>query len=240
MSKYIENLVLIPGLNNTKEMWNEVVEQLPKSVNCHPITVPAIADMDELAEEVLKELPEKFHLAGFSFGGFLALAILEKAPERVTGLALIGTSADGESEVARENRNKSIARAQSGEYKEMVAANAHRSFHPNNADNVELKKIREKMVEDYGAERFVAHATATMNRPDRNHLLVSNDIPYLFVGGKDDLVVPATKVKKMLEKVPTAQYEEVENTGHLIPLEQPEILVSKMLPWLKNKVTLNN
>ncbi len=228
-----KNLVLIPGLNNTKEIWDEVVKQLPQTINCYPITVPAVDNMDELAEEVLKELPEKFHLAGFSFGGFLSLAILEKAPERVTGLALIGTSADGESEVARENRKKSIARAQLGEYKEMVAASSHRTFHPSNAGNAELQKIREQMVENYGAERFVAHATATMNRPDRNHLLVTNDIPYLFIGGKEDQVVPAAKVKKMLEQVPTAQYEEIEHTGHLIPLEQPEKLVEKMLSWLE-------
>lgn len=235
MGEFVENVVFIPGLNNTKIAWDEVINNLPESVNATAVTVPAISDIDELAKELLKELPEKFHLVGHSFGGFVSLAILEEAPERVTGLALVGTNANADSEAGKEKRKQSIAKASSGQYEEMVSAGASRTFHPTNVGNEKLQKIRSEMLEGYGAERYIAHSTATMNRPDRNHLFKKVDIPYLFVASEDDLVVPLESTKAMLEFAPNAAFETVENSGHLIPIEQPEALAEKLKPWLKSK-----
>ncbi|MCH6264240.1 MULTISPECIES: alpha/beta fold hydrolase [Neobacillus] len=233
MSEYVKNLVLIPGLNNTKQIWDEVIEHLPSSIECYPITVPAIANLDQLAEEVLKGLPDQFHLAGFSFGGFLALAMLEKAPERITGLSLIGTSAEGESDASRELRKKSIARAKSGEYEEMVAAGVNRTFYPSNVEDKKFQKIRKQMLTDYGQDRYIAHATATMARVDRHHLLEKHDIPYLFVASVNDVVVPLEKTKQMTNYAKNAQFATVDRSGHLIPLEQPKELAELMEPWLE-------
>ncbi|WP_158232561.1 alpha/beta fold hydrolase [Sporosarcina sp. P13] len=233
MSKYAENLVLIPGLNNTKQTWDGVVEALPKSINTFPVDVPAIANIDEIAKELLKDLPEKFHLVGHSFGGFVALAILANAPERVSALSLAGTNAEADSEAGKEFREKAIARVEAGEYEEMVNAAAHRTFHPDNLDNPKLQEIREQMLKDYGPERYIAHAKATMDRPDRNSLLADTDIPYLFIASPEDVVVPLESTKAMLKFAPNAEFKTIEKTGHLAPLEQPEALAELLLPWLE-------
>ncbi|KGR80057.1 alpha/beta fold hydrolase [Ureibacillus manganicus] len=228
----VNNLVLIPGLNNTKEIWDAVIEELPTSYNYYPITVPAISNMDELTDTVLNELPEKFHLVGFSFGGFLALSMLEKAPERITGLCLIGTSAEGESEEGRKLRKQSISRALL-EYEEMVSAGVGRTFHPNSLENLDIQEVRKQMVKDYGAERYIAHTTALMERVDRHHVIKQNDIPYLFVASERDVVIPLEKTKEMTKFANNARFETVDQSGHLIPLEQPKELAKIITSWLE-------
>ncbi|PID20954.1 alpha/beta hydrolase [Sporosarcina sp. P3] len=235
MSQYVENLVLIPGLNNTKQAWSGVMEALPASVNKYAVDVPAMTDINQIAEELLNTLPETFHLAGHSFGGFIALAMLEMAPERISGLSLIGTNANAEKEEVRELRKKAIARALSGEYEEMISAASHRTFHPDNLGNEDLQILRKQMIEDYGVERYAAHAEATMNRPDRSKILTEVDIPYLFVSSIDDIIVPLESTKEMLQYAPKAEFVIIENSGHLIPLEQPKALAVEMLPWLEKK-----
>ncbi|PID05692.1 MULTISPECIES: alpha/beta fold hydrolase [unclassified Sporosarcina] len=233
MPKYAENLVLIPGLNNTKQTWDGVLEALPKTINAFPVDVPAIPNIDDIAKDLLKDLPEKFHLVGHSFGGFVALAILANAPERVSALSLVGTNAEADSETGKEFRKKAIARVEAGEYEDMVNAAAHRTFHPDNLDNAELQEIREQMLIDYGPDRYIAHAKAIMNKPDRGSLLANTDIPYLFIASKDDLVIPLESTKAMLEYAPNAVFKTIEKTGHLAPLEQPEALTEILLPWLE-------
>ncbi|PID21313.1 alpha/beta hydrolase [Sporosarcina sp. P3] len=233
MPEYAENLVLIPGLNNTKQTWDGVLEALPKSINAFPVDVPAIPNIDEIAKELLQDLPERFHLIGHSFGGFVALSILANAPERVSALSLVGTNAQADSEAGKELRKKAIARVEAGEYEEMVNASAHRTFHPDNLDNTKLQEIREQMLKDYGPERYIAHAKAIMEKPDRSSLLANTDIPYLFIASKDDVVVPLESTKAMLKDAPNAEFKTIEGTGHLAPLEQPEALAELLLPWLE-------
>jgi pimeloyl-ACP methyl ester carboxylesterase len=48
--------------------------------------------LQAVAEDVLAQAPERFALASFSLGGFVAQQILRIAPERVLQLALIDTS----------------------------------------------------------------------------------------------------------------------------------------------------
>ena len=46
-----------------------------------------------MARRVLAEAPPRFALAGLSMGGYLAQEVMRQAPERVTRLALLDTSA---------------------------------------------------------------------------------------------------------------------------------------------------
>ena len=78
------DLALIAGLNNTAAVWDAVLPvigaesaRVGKVVNCHAATNPAMDTVEELARHWLNNLPQRFHLVGFSFGGYVALAMLE-------------------------------------------------------------------------------------------------------------------------------------------------------------------
>lgn len=83
------DLLLLPGLNNTGAVFDGVVAHLPASLRVHCPDLPALDRVEALADAVLADAPERFWLGGFSFGGYVAMAVLERAPERVQGIALI-------------------------------------------------------------------------------------------------------------------------------------------------------
>ena len=73
-------LVLVPGLNNTSAVFDGVVRALPPQVQARTVDNPPLETVEAIAQVLLQQLPERFWLAGFSFGGYVALALLEAAP----------------------------------------------------------------------------------------------------------------------------------------------------------------
>lgn len=75
------------------------------------IFVPRGATVDAMAETILAGLPDRFALAGHSMGGYVALAIADRAPERLAGLALLSTACTADSEEAKAGRQTAIEQA---------------------------------------------------------------------------------------------------------------------------------
>ena len=86
-------LVLLPGLLNTRRVFEQQIEALSDIADC---IVPELwhhDTMGAMAEAALALAPPTFALGGFSMGGYVAFEILRRAPERVERLALIDTQA---------------------------------------------------------------------------------------------------------------------------------------------------
>ncbi|WP_158233814.1 alpha/beta fold hydrolase [Sporosarcina sp. P3] len=229
-----QKLVLIPGLNNTAETWDGVVKELSPTIEAFPVDVPQLPSIQDIADTLLKELPEKFYVCGFSFGGYVALEMLAQAPERIQGITLMGSLTTADSDTQKENRAKSIERAENGEYFEMTEANAPKTFHPDSLENEELLALRKKIVEDYGAESYIPHVKAMISRQDRTQLLKEAKIPKLLIAGETDLVITVDKVKAVAEQVPDAEFVTISHTGHMIPLEQPAVSAEKLSNWIES------
>lgn len=227
-----KNLVLIPGLNNTADIWAGVVKELQDDFNCYPITCPAISNIDQLAEVLLKELPESFYLCGFSFGGFVALSMLDQAPERIKGFAVMATAAAADTDARKEARLAAIRRAQNGEYEEMIGGQAGKIFYGSNGEKTEMKALRKKMLHEYGAERFIAHQQASADRIDHTATLRQFNGPVLAVAGSDDQVFTPSVMKELAETIGGAAYAEVPKTGHMLPMEEPQEVAKVLREWI--------
>ena len=228
------DLALVPGLNNTKGVFSGVVTALPPWVKVHAHDNPALDSIDDIARAWLKQLPERFWLAGFSFGGYVSLALLALAPERVQGIALICSSPTADSEAATLKRNTALQRVARGEYFEMVDAQASNAFHPDSLSNAALMAQRRQMVRDYGPECYAAHVRATSTRPDRTALL-DGSCPTLIVSSAGDKVIPPSFVHDYAQRVPCAQIETVEGAGHLLPMERPAELARLLAAWIQRQ-----
>src|SRR5699024_10144084 len=124
-----EQLVLIPGLNNTALIWDDLEQHLPDYLQCTKITNPPLASVEDIAEELLTTLPDKFMLVGYAFVGFVALSMLEIAPERINGLILISTTPTADSDERIMARDKASQKANAGMYKEMINSQAEKIFY---------------------------------------------------------------------------------------------------------------
>jgi 2-succinyl-6-hydroxy-2,4-cyclohexadiene-1-carboxylate synthase len=112
-----ENVVLLHGFSGTHRAWDGVVARLPperylsRALDLpghgeaaeaeHPITFAGCVD------HVLAGSPETFILCGYSLGGRVALHVALAAPERVTRLVLVSTTAGIEDAPARAERSAS-------------------------------------------------------------------------------------------------------------------------------------
>jgi len=226
-----KHLALIPGLNNTYAVFDGVVAALPACIQSHAVDNPPHTTVEEIAQALLVQLPQTFWLAGFSFGGYVALAMLEAAPERVAGLALLCTAPFADSPEASLKRAASLESVAQGRYFEMVDAQAGNAFHPDSLARVDLMSARHSMVRNYGSLRYEAHVRATAVRPDRTHVL-KGQCPTLVISASHDKVFNPETLENYAQDIPGARYEMIQGAGHLVPMEKPIEVARALARWM--------
>src|SRR5471030_2215164 len=131
-------LVLVPGLTCTARLYGpQIAAHWPfgqVSVADHRRD----ADMAEIAARILRDAPPRFALAGLSMGGYIAFAMMRLAPERITKLALLDTSARPDTPESKVGREKFIALAEAGKLNDIVETLTPRFLHKNHANNEPL------------------------------------------------------------------------------------------------------
>ena len=227
------HLVLLPGLNNTAAVFEDVTAALAPSIQAHCLDLPALETTEALANGVLSSAPEQFWLGGFSFGGYVAMAVLAQAPERVLGIALICSSPTADTAAQITRRLEAIQVAELGDYETNAVASTL-PFHPDSLNNPAVLARRKRMVRAYGAERYIAHCRACMARPDRTALLDGHR-PTLLVSASHDAVIPPANMRGLAAQVPNSEFAMVESAGHLLPLEQPVALANVLSAWVTRK-----
>lgn len=98
-----ENLVLLHGFSGTHRAWDGVIAALdPQRYRPLAIDLPGHGaaavegsqiTFDSCVATVLDQSPDRFALCGYSMGGRIALHVALAAPERVTRLVLVSSSA---------------------------------------------------------------------------------------------------------------------------------------------------
>ena len=137
--------LLIPGLACTPELF---ASQIPGLWGQGPVTVASTLGgetMGDLAAAILSGAPPRFALAGLSMGGYIALEIVRCAPDRVSRLALLETSARPDTPEQSEVRRGLISRAQAGGFEEVLAETAPRLLHPDHQTDPTLLDAQVRM-----------------------------------------------------------------------------------------------
>ena len=224
-------LLLLPGLSSTPEVWDQVRAGLPVGIVSHALENAALEDIDAIAAQILTSAPPRFALAGFSFGGYVALAIAAQASERIDRLALISTGANADSAEASASRKRLIEIA-GKDYGAIDGRMTRFLLHPDRLEDTAIHEIRSRMSRDYGAARFIAQQRAAMGRPARDAVLASIRVPTLIAVGREDKVTPLAQHEEMARRVPAAQLVVFERCGHLAPLEAPCELAQALTKWM--------
>ena len=224
-------LLLLPGLSSTPEIWDAVRAALPVGIAVKALESPALEDIDAIAAEILAAAPAHFALAGFSFGGYVALAIAARAGERIERLALIATGANADSPEAAISRKRLIEMAQS-DYASIDGRMTKFLLHPDRVEDAGIHDKRLRMSREYGAARFIAQQRAAMARPMRDATLASIRVPTLVAVGREDRVTPLAQHEEMARRIPAADLVVFERCGHLAPLEAPLELAAALTKWM--------
>jgi len=225
-------LLLLPGVLNDAELWAHQVEGL---ADLAEIQVPPVAGHDnlpDLAAEILAGAPPRFALAGLSMGGYTAFEILRQAPERVTRLALLDTTARPDTKHAAQRRRGLVALAQKGQFRGVTPRLLPSLIAAARLGDTALTERIFEMSERIGRDGFIRQQEAIIARPDSRALLPDIRVPALVVCGREDQLTPPARAEEMAATLPDADLLVLAGAGHLAPLERPAAVIQALRTWM--------
>jgi pimeloyl-ACP methyl ester carboxylesterase len=226
-------IVFVPGLNCSARLY---AEQIPALWGFGPVIIADHRRNDSvaaIAAHILATAPPRFVLVGLSMGGYISLAIMREAPERVARLALLDTSARPDMPEQSERRRSMILLAKSGLFSEvpdlLFPVFVHRDRHGDET----LRTIVRIMAKETGPEAFIRQQRAIMTRPDCRPLLASIRCPTLVLVGDGDELTPPALSQEIHAGISGSRLVAVPDCGHLSTLERPEQVNQALVEWLK-------
>ena len=228
-------LVLLPGLAADERMWRGVLPRLPAALRPEVATAHqdvSLHRIEDFAARLLAQHAGPLVLAGASMGGMIAMEAARQAPQRVAGLALLGTTARPETPDMRALREGAIALFEQGRVREVIEPKVALAFHPVNAAKAELVQAYLDFVLDAGADHLVRQNRAVMHRPDARLHLPQVTCPVLVVCGAADQLTPPECSAEIAALVPGSEHHLLPGSGHMLTMEQPEVVTGLLVPWL--------
>lgn len=244
-NRELPDLLLLHGFMGSGRAFDHLLE--PLSTFCNPVTLDllghgrtasVISDFPFSTEEQVEDLrilfhelfSSPFHLYGYSMGGRLALQYAVHHPTSLRGLILESASyglEDKESRAERrrldEDRAHSIEADFSGflqQWKQLPLFNTPARIPVDRLRNYE--SMQQNQRPDQLAFSLRGFGTGTM--PCCKGALPALKIPTLLIAGSlDDKF---TRINRgMHQLLPKSDLEVVQQAGHRVHLEQPDILV---------------
>ena len=236
-------IVLLHGYLESMLVWDDFVPCLYKRARAVTLDLPGHGisvvqgrchSMEFLADTVADALTalgvERFTVVGHSMGGYVALALAERHPERLEGLVLLHSTPNADSPEKAEARRREIAIVEAGK-KDLLARSAPAAgFAEENRarlrDAIEDLAEQVFITEDAG---IVALLNGMIERKDRNEMLRRSPVRQLFILGDRDGYITPEVAERMIAAHPQAEVLRLEHAGHMGFLEEPAAVAEALL-----------
>ncbi|MFK3982067.1 alpha/beta fold hydrolase [Micromonospora sp. NPDC050397] len=190
--------------------------------------------VDWIGEFVDREIgPERFLVAGWSYGGYLAAALARRRPEQVAGLLLIchGTR------ILRTDRDVPLAPAVSEDVEWLVDVppdlRAHLSVALGNRVREAAARVATVLeTAGPGDEEYLERLRTTGYQLSDEGSTTTYPGPTSVIAGRQDYIAGYADQFRALASYPAASYALLADAGHYLPFEQPEAFRGLVLDWL--------
>jgi pimeloyl-ACP methyl ester carboxylesterase len=153
--------------------------------------------IDDWAAQLLRETDGSLVTVGASMGGYCALAMARRAPERIQGMLLVGSRADADTFERRRFRQDMISDLRAGD-------------RPDRADD------------DANLEHLAVAQEAMRDRLDLSGVAASFGGPLLVCVGERDELVTAAEAQQLADSALDGRLEVFSDAGHFVSIDQPE------------------
>jgi pimeloyl-ACP methyl ester carboxylesterase len=180
--------------------------------------------MDIYAADVLElmahlEMPRAV-VCGLSMGGYVALAMIRKAPARVSGLLLADTRATADTVEGRAGRDRMLELvAKEGPSAVAVAMVPKLLGETTRREQRDLADAVTRLVESSSKDGIAAAIRAMKDRPDSTSVLASIACPASIVCGDEDMLTPVADSEAMHRAIAGSELVVLPRAGHLSNLE---------------------
>lgn len=165
------------------------------------------ASIDGWAAQLLGEVDGQLVAVGASMGGYCALALARRAPERMLGIVLAGSRAAADSSERRRARDEQIQELRS------------QGVPPSLETAVE-------------AEDLAVAQEAIRDRPDASGVAASFGGPLLVCVGDRDEVVPVEEARSLAAEALLGSFELFPGAGHVVSVDEPDKFNAVLLEFL--------
>ncbi|MEN0036996.1 MAG: alpha/beta hydrolase [Cellvibrio sp.] len=221
-------LVLIPGFMLDESLWDEFIELLPAGREIHRANLRVGQSISQIAEHIAQGAPKQFVLVGFSLGGYIARSLVEQFPDRVAALILIASSLRSDTPEQKKLKEAAVKASSQSRFKGLSTLAITKSLHPDSAgDKVLINRIRNMGIQ-LGYEEFSKQSMLGRDSLAQHPI----QCPTLVIAAAQDQLRSLEESYELSNAIPESQIEIIEGTGHMIPLEQPEVMTKVIVDWL--------
>ena len=226
-------LVLIPGLLCDHALWAPQVQAMSDVAECWVSPPPSENTMRGMAQAVLRDAPfDCFALAGLSMGGYVCMEIMRRAPERVSGLALLDTRAAADAPDETQRRRDLVRLAgKARNFQPVTRLMLPLLMHPSRQEDAALVQVVTDMAERVGIGTYVRQQQAIIARPDSRDALRRVRVPTLVLCGRQDAMTNLAQHEEMAGLTPGAELVVIEDCGHISTLERPNEVTVALRRW---------
>jgi len=236
-------VVLVHGLADDHRAWRRVVAPLMLTrrvvlydLRGHGGSPLGQADgsLAQLGADLVEVLDDaglgRAVVAGFSLGGTIAMRAAIDAPERVAGLALVGTS----SRVNKAARGwyeerAAMAERDDPELRKTLDGDTE-DVYRNRPEEIEAGlRIRRESTADPRGFANACLAMASLNERPLDDELGAIGMPTVIVAGDADQHCPPRASEIIAERIPGGTMQVLEDTGHPLPVERPDEVADAIL-----------
>ena len=200
-------ILLLHAFPLDKKMW----EPQRAALAGHEVIAPRLygrgRTMDEWADSIAGETDGELVVVGASMGGYCALALARRAPERVRGLLLVGARPDADTEERRAGREDTIALIRNDGLEGLWRMMLPKLFHD--------ESVADEQLVYRDTDALITALEAVRDREDSTDVVHSFSGPVQFVVGEFDPYVSAAELSEF-------DVRELQGVGHLVNLERPD------------------
>lgn len=229
-------VLLIHGYLESAEVWGGFAEQLASGHRVLAVDLPGngrSSDFDAdhtmcfLADSVMAVLDyekvSKAVVVGHSLGGYVALNMEERYPERLAGCILFHSHPFPDTDEVKENRMREIGIVESGKKELIYPVNIPRMFAAANLERFEKAVDKSKRIASAHTGRgIIAILKGMMGRKDRSAILASGRIPSMVILGRMDNYIDYDMITGRLTIPDNGSLITLEYSGHMGFIEETE------------------
>ncbi len=215
---------------------SELGANLPTGLFNHAPQTPVLSAA-RMAADVIALL-DHLHIAkavivACSFGGYTALELWRRIPERILGLGFLCSRPQAEPEPFRVRRAEAMAQATADNLGEIFdGAIAKCTGTTAQAARPEIvRELRARVTQSLEAYRATQAGLAT--RPDSVETVGTINVPLLAVSGGEDNASSRADMQALLNTAgPRVDYTFLATAGHFAAYEFPDTMAAIVQPWL--------
>ena len=163
--------------------------------------------IDGWAAQILRDYDGPFVAVGASMGGYCALALARRAPERLLGLMLVGSRAGAESFEGRKARDETIFQLRTKDSDPLV-------------------------YEETPPQELWIAQEAMRDRLDLTGVAASFGGPFLVCVGEEDDLFSVDEARELADQALQGSLEVIAKAGHLPSVDQPDRFDAVLLEFL--------